>query len=84
LQSQTLTVPTIGGAAGFMATQTYGYDSLNRLSSAQENGGSSWTQNFTYDRYGNRNFGTGTILPAQLTPSNNPVINTGNNQLESQ
>ena len=83
VQSQIITAPTIGGATGFTATQTYGYDSLNRLSSAQENGGASWTQNLTYDRYGNRNFATGTTLPAQLTPSNNPAINTGNNRLDS-
>jgi RHS repeat-associated protein len=61
--------------------QTYGYDSLNRLSSAQENGGASWAQNFSYDRYGNRTFISGTTLPGQLTPSNNPVINAGNNRL---
>lgn len=82
LQGQTITVPTIGGATGFTATQTYSYDSLNRLASAQENGGASWTQNFTYDRYGNRNFAAGTTLPAQLTPSNNPAIDAGNNRLD--
>ncbi len=82
VQSQIITVPTIGGATGFTATQTYGYDSLNRLSSAQENGGASWSQNFTYDRYGNRNFGSATTLPTQLTPANNPVINAGNNRLD--
>ena len=82
LQSQIITVPTIGSGTGFTATQTYTYDSLNRLATAQENGGSSWTQNFSYDRYGNRNFGSATTLPAQLAPSNNPVINVGNNRLD--
>ena len=83
VQSQTITVPTIGSATGFTATQTYGYDSLNRLSSAQENNGSSWTQNFSYDRYGNRNFATGTTLPASLGPVNSPFINALNNRLDS-
>jgi YD repeat-containing protein len=57
--SQIITVPTIGGVTGFTATQTYTYDALNRLATAQENPGGSWTQNFTYDRYGNRNFAGG-------------------------
>ncbi len=61
--SQTITVPTVGANTGFVATQTYTYDSLNRIKVATENvtphGGSSsqsWKQAFTYDRYGNRNF----------------------------
>ncbi len=46
--SQQITVPTTGNAAGFTATQTYAYDSLNRLKSAQEviGGGQSWKQSF--------------------------------------
>ena len=61
--SQTITVPTVGANTGFVATQTYTYDTLNRIKDATENitpnGGSSsqsWKQTFTYDRYGNRNF----------------------------
>lgn len=69
LLSHTITVPTIGGAAGFTAVQTYEYDSVNRLKTARENSGSSWTQNFTYDRYGNRNFAAGTNFPTNLTAS---------------
>ena len=36
--------------------QTYKYDSLYRLKEANEQAGSTdnWKQNFTYDRYGNR------------------------------
>jgi len=35
-------------------TQSFSYDSLNRLSTAQENNGASWSQTNGYDRYGNR------------------------------
>jgi RHS repeat-associated protein len=44
------------GGGGLSYTQSFGYDSLNRLSSATEtNGGTTnWTQNNAYDRYGNR------------------------------
>ena len=41
-----------GGGLGY--TQTFGYDSLNRLTTANENSGSSWSQTNGYDRYGNR------------------------------
>jgi RHS repeat-associated protein len=44
------------GGGGLSYTQSFSYDSLNRLSSATEtNGGTTnWTQNNAYDRYGNR------------------------------
>lgn len=80
--SQTITVPTIGAVTGFTATQTYTYDALNRLATAQENTGASWTQNFGYDRYGNRNFAGGTTSPVPLSASNNPVINPNNNRID--
>jgi hypothetical protein len=82
LLSQTVTVPTVAGVTGFAATQTYTYDSLNRLATAKENNGSSWTQNFIYDRYGNRNFISGTTFPTSLTPPNNPAINPANNRID--
>lgn len=97
--SQTITVPTEtrGGTThnGFTATQNYLYDSLNRLSQAAEavtpNGQplyNSWSQTFTYDRYGNRRFNTAdpnytTTLPAgcqvavcnpQIDPQTNKLI----------
>ncbi len=81
--SQTFTVPTIGQTTGFVATQTYSYDSLNRLKQATENitpnGGSqtlSWQQTYTFDRYGNRNFDEAntTTLPKDCTESGNPVV----------
>jgi RHS repeat-associated protein len=62
LVSQTITVPTEvrnnTTYNGFTATQTYTYDSLNRIKDAKEMIGSTqqWKQTFTYDRYGNRSF----------------------------
>ncbi len=43
-------------AAGISYTQNFGYDSLNRLSTATETwgGNPSWSQTNGYDRYGNR------------------------------
>src|SRR5436853_4889512 len=38
---------------GLSYTQTFGYDSLNRLTTSNENG-TSWSQTNAYDRYGNR------------------------------
>ncbi|MGB7070689.1 MAG: hypothetical protein WBD22_14445, partial [Pyrinomonadaceae bacterium] len=34
--SQTITVPTVGANTGFVATQTYAYDSLNRIKQTTE------------------------------------------------
>ncbi len=67
--SQQITVPATNGVAGFVAAQTYSYDSLNRLKAATENigGSQSWKQTFTYDRFGNRRFDTNggnTTIPA--------------------
>ncbi len=39
-------------AGSFSATQIYGYDGVNRLTSASE--GSNWTETYGYDPYGNR------------------------------
>ncbi len=81
--SQTITVPTVGVNTGFVATQTYTYDSLNRIKDATENvtpqGGSSsqsWKQTFTYDRYGNRNFDEAntTTLPKSCLDGSTPVV----------
>ncbi len=75
--------------------QTYTYDSLNRLGDANEtsNGTQTWRQDFSYDRYGNRNFveantsfdgfdklcNSNTELCATLRKQLNPGINSGNN-----
>src|SRR5690606_16762765 len=52
--SQTITVPGVAHAFA----QNYTYDSLNRLTVAEEtqNSSQTWKQTFTFDRYGNRNF----------------------------
>jgi RHS repeat-associated protein len=39
---------------GLSYTQTFGYDSLNRLTTSNENSGANWSQTNGYDRYGNR------------------------------
>lgn len=88
LARQTITVPTIGAAAGFTAIQTYAYDSLDRLKSAAETigGSSTWKQTFLYDRFGNRNFDTGntTILSNESTAAKvaNPEILQSNNKFK--
>ena len=57
VKSQTITVP--GLAQPFI--QNYTYDELNRLKSATEtnNGSQTWTQVYSFDRYGNRNITSG-------------------------
>ncbi|MGQ0540692.1 MAG: RHS repeat domain-containing protein [Blastocatellia bacterium] len=94
--SQTITVPTVGSHAGFVAVQTYTYDSLNRLKSADEkpfgwtecttDPTKCWKQTFTFDRYGNRNFDEGnTTQPASFGDPEitNPTISTTNNRFSS-
>lgn len=88
VQSQTITVPTVGSNQGFTAVQTYTYDSLNRLKDAKEMIGTTqtWKQTFLYDRYGNRRFDTAnttTITPGCPEAVCNPQINQANNRLIS-
>lgn len=58
MREQKITVPTVGSNQGFTAIQSYTYDALNRIDDANETigGNQTWRQDFTYDRYGNRNF----------------------------
>ncbi|MGE3466189.1 MAG: RHS repeat domain-containing protein [Pyrinomonadaceae bacterium] len=76
--------------------QTYTYDALNRLDDSNEtsNGSQTWRQDFTYDRYGNRNLNetNTTTIPkncggAVCTADRyiyNPGINSANkNQMNS-
>ena len=85
--SQTITVPTSGSPLVF--NQTYTYDSLNRLASATEtnNTTQTWKQEFSYDRYGNRNFVTGsghtTTMGSCPAAQCNPVLSTTNNRMSS-
>lgn len=88
LARQTITVPTFGGVSGFIAIQSYTYDSLDRLKSAAETVSSNqtWKQTFSYDRFGNRNFDTGntTIQSVDSTTAKvvNPEILTSNNRFK--
>ena len=61
LLSQTIKVPETKESSEFTAVQNYTYDSLNRLSVAEESidGNETWRQTFTFDRFGNRNFDEG-------------------------
>ncbi|MGH9822316.1 MAG: RHS repeat domain-containing protein, partial [Blastocatellia bacterium] len=58
--------------AAEVGTQTYGYDGLNRLMTAQEkqNGAIQWTQSFDYDRFGNMAITQSDIPLSLLTPRN--------------
>ncbi|HEV8589320.1 MAG TPA: RHS repeat-associated core domain-containing protein [Pyrinomonadaceae bacterium] len=59
---------------GLSYTQSFGYDSLNRLTTSNENGGASWSQTNGYDQYGNRwiDYGGGV---------HNLSFSTGNNRI---
>lgn len=99
LVSQFITVPTVGIESGFTATQSYTYDSLNRLESANEtiSSNETWKQTFVFDRYGNRNFdeeNTTTLTKSCMDESNpvvcaadrkvfNPSVNTATNRLNT-
>ena len=96
VSKQTITVGAVGASPGFVATQYYAYDSLNRIEIATENvlpdGATDpefgWRQHFKFDRYGNRNFvTTGTTVTTTLgtCPAEvcNPSINPNNNKISS-
>jgi RHS repeat-associated protein len=78
--TQTITVPTIGTAAGYTATQSYSYDELNRLKDAKEVNGTSetWKQTYLYDRYGNRTFDSANTTNGYV--SSTLTINPANNR----
>ncbi len=66
--------------------QTYIYDDLNRLQSAEEkvSNATTWKQTFVYDRYGNRRFDAANTTT--LSASNNvtnPTIDTATNRFSS-
>jgi RHS repeat-associated protein len=81
LRSQSITVPGLATPL----VQSYVYDALNRLQSAEEKGGAAttWKQVYAYDRYGNRTLDAGTTYPAQLDATNNPSIGTADNRITS-
>jgi RHS repeat-associated protein len=74
--TQTITIGTT------VMTQIYGYDALNRLSNASETGAASWSQNYGYDRFGNRWYSSGSYLPnSTLTPQSVNAFDQSNNRL---
>jgi hypothetical protein len=62
-------------------SQSYGYDSLNRLETALETG--SWSQTYAYDRWGNRRVSQSSGYPinADLTPTQASHISTTTNRI---
>lgn len=74
LLSQTITI----GAT--VMSQSYGYDTLNRLQSATESG--AWSQSYAYDRYGNRAVTSSSGYPLNpLTPTTLSAYNASTNRL---
>ena len=63
---------------GLSYSQSFGYDSLNRLTTSQENSGSSWSQTNGYDQYGNRwiDYGGG-VHNLAFGTSNNRITTSG-------
>lgn len=63
---------------GLSYTQSFTYDALNRLATAQENSGSNWSQMNVYDRYGNRqiDYGSGNYNLA-FSASTNRITTSG-------
>jgi hypothetical protein len=96
VQTQTITVAR-SNQSPLIFNQSYLYDSLNRLKSAEELTGttSNWKQTYTFDRYGNRNFdeantttlakncGTSPNFVVCMSdiPKENPAVNTSTNKL---
>ena len=73
------TVQSISYSGGGLSySQTFGYDSLNRLTTSQENSGSSWSQTNGYDQYGNRwiDYGGG-VHNLSFSTSNNRITTSG-------
>ncbi len=85
MRLQRIIVPSTGANAAFTATQSYFYDSLNRVESAIEtvSGNQTWKQTFSYDRYGNRRFDAAGTTTLGTCPQGvcNPLISTASNRL---
>lgn len=91
---ETITAQNVGATPGFTAVQNYDYDSRNRIQIASETltpttgAPEVWTQNFKYDRFGNRNFVTTgdsatTTLGTCPTEVCNPSISPNTNKITS-
>jgi RHS repeat-associated protein len=79
VKSQTITVPNMTNPL----VQTYAYDSLNRLQSAEEksNNVRQWIQTFIYDRYGNRRISSNANETTSSLIGDNPLISETNNRI---
>lgn len=83
IQSQIISFAAAGGQPALNLTQTYEYDQFNRLRVAKENNGSSWSQTFDIDKFGNREInGPGTtdaieITSLTITPVKNQITKAG-------
>lgn len=62
--------------AGLSYTQTFGYDTLNRLTTSSESSGA-WSQTNKYDRYGNRAIDLGGGNQSLYFNSANQITNAG-------
>jgi hypothetical protein len=73
VKTQTIAVSAVGTTAGFTATQTYNYDSLNRLKDASETigGSQTWKQTFNYDCFGNRTLNASQTTGEDITLGRN-------------
>jgi RHS repeat-associated protein len=85
VKSQQITVQQ-SNQTPLVLNQSYMYDSLNRLKSAEEKDASNvtvWKQTYTFDRYGNRNFDVAntTTLGQNFNANiSNPTVNVANNR----
>ena len=75
VMSQTITPP-----GSWSASQSYGYDGVNRLTSASEAGDYGWSENFGYDARGNQWVDTFSGFPSlsPLTPRSSSWFGTNN------
>jgi RHS repeat-associated protein len=76
-QSQTITLPGVSAIV-----QNYEYDELNRLKMAQELGANGWTEQFSYDRFGNRNGLTISQLQDHPLPTTAPEVDPNTNRIK--
>jgi len=90
VQTQTITAPEAGSSLTLQLTQTYGYDGVNRLTSAQETvptsslptqvAAGNWGYWPAYDQYGNVGV-TSTLALGPGTPTSPSQFSTTNNRL---
>jgi hypothetical protein len=72
LLTEAFTTSATGSTQGPSFSQTFGYDHVNRLSTSSETGtGTGWTQNYSFDAYGNVWKTTSTNTPPDSIPVSN-------------